>query len=102
MHLESDKRLNIQLGLDFSSMPTGEARQARREDIESLSAVNETERPADTSRVMEEVCELTNLETAAEESVMQVVRSYFRPEFLNRIDEIILFHRLRREDMARI
>ena len=33
---------------------------------------------------------------------MQVVRSYFRPEFLNRIDEIILFHRLRREDMARI
>jgi len=28
---------------------------------------------------------------------MQVVRSRFRPEFLNRIDEIILFHRLRRE-----
>jgi hypothetical protein len=26
-----DKRLKIQLGLDFSSMPTGEARQARRE-----------------------------------------------------------------------
>jgi RNA-directed DNA polymerase len=38
MNLECDQRLNIQLGLDFSSMPTGEARQARREDIESLSA----------------------------------------------------------------
>ena len=33
---------------------------------------------------------------------MQVVRAHFRPEFLNRIDEIILFHRLRREDMAAI
>jgi ATP-dependent Clp protease ATP-binding subunit ClpB len=34
--------------------------------------------------------------------VMQVVRAHFRPEFLNRIDEIILFHRLRREDMGAI
>jgi hypothetical protein len=40
MNLESDKRL-IQLRLDFSSVPTGEARQARREDIESLSVVSE-------------------------------------------------------------
>ena len=38
MNLESDKRLNIQLRLDFSSASTGEARQAGREDIESLSA----------------------------------------------------------------
>jgi RNA-directed DNA polymerase len=64
MNLESDKRLNIQLRLDFSSMPTGEARQARREDIESLSAVNESERPANTSRIMEEVCERANLKEA--------------------------------------
>ena len=33
---------------------------------------------------------------------MDVVRGHFRPEFLNRVDEIILFHRLRREDMAAI
>ena len=33
---------------------------------------------------------------------MQVVRAKFRPEFLNRVDEIILFHRLRREDMGAI
>src|SRR5450631_3092748 len=64
MNLESDKRLNIQLRLDFSSMPTGEARQARREDIESLSAGNESERPANTSRIMEEVCERANLKEA--------------------------------------
>src|ERR1700674_3799002 len=64
MNLESDKRLNIQLRLDFSSAPTGEARQAGREDIESLSVANEPERPADTRRIMEEVCERRNLKEA--------------------------------------
>src|SRR6201987_3361158 len=64
MNLESDKRLNIQLRLDFSSAETGEAREAGREDIESLSVVNESERPANTSRVMEEVCERANLKEA--------------------------------------
>src|SRR6266849_505875 len=49
MNLESDKRLNIQLRLDFSSAPTGEARQALREDVESLPVVHEPERPANTS-----------------------------------------------------
>jgi ATP-dependent Clp protease ATP-binding subunit ClpB len=39
---------------------------------------------------------------AVHDEVMQVVRSHFRPEFLNRVDEIILFHRLRREDMSAI
>jgi ATP-dependent Clp protease ATP-binding subunit ClpB len=34
--------------------------------------------------------------------VMAAVRAHFRPEFLNRLDEIILFHRLRRTDMSRI
>src|SRR5882672_6891221 len=64
MNLESDKRLNIQLKLDFSSTPTGEARQARREDIESLSVAGELERAANTSRIMEEICERANWKEA--------------------------------------
>ena len=36
------------------------------------------------------------------DEVMGVVRHAFRPEFLNRIDDIILFHRLRRSDMGAI
>ncbi|HUZ91460.1 MAG TPA: ATP-dependent chaperone ClpB, partial [Methylocella sp.] len=40
--------------------------------------------------------------SAVQAEVMQVVRGHFRPEFLNRVDEIILFHRLRREDMGAI
>jgi RNA-directed DNA polymerase len=64
MNLESDKRLKFQLRLDFSSAPTGEARQAGREDIESLSVANEPERPANISRIMEEICERANLKEA--------------------------------------
>jgi ATP-dependent Clp protease ATP-binding subunit ClpB len=36
------------------------------------------------------------------EQVMSVVRASFRPEFLNRVDEIILFHRLKRNEMGAI
>src|ERR1700730_1931640 len=39
---------------------------------------------------------------AAREEVMEVVRRSFRPEFLNRLDEIILFNRLGRNEMKRI
>ncbi|UCI08902.1 ATP-dependent chaperone ClpB [Mesorhizobium sp. B1-1-8] len=39
---------------------------------------------------------------AVRDEVMSVVRASFRPEFLNRVDEVILFHRLRRQDMDRI
>ncbi len=36
---------------------------------------------------------------AVREEVMELVRRSFRPEFLNRLDEILLFHRLTREQM---
>jgi ATP-dependent Clp protease ATP-binding subunit ClpB len=39
---------------------------------------------------------------AVREQVMGMVRAHFRPEFLNRVDEIILFHRLQRSEMGRI
>jgi ATP-dependent Clp protease ATP-binding subunit ClpB len=50
---------------------------------------------------------LANLEEGqdvetVEPQVMEVVRGHFRPEFLNRLDEIILFHRLGVEHMAPI
>ena len=38
--------------------------------------------------------------SAVRESVMEMVRANFRPEFLNRLDEIILFHRLDRAHMG--
>jgi ATP-dependent Clp protease ATP-binding subunit ClpB len=39
---------------------------------------------------------------AVRDQVMAIVRASFRPEFLNRVDEIILFHRLQRSEMSRI
>jgi ATP-dependent Clp protease ATP-binding subunit ClpB len=38
----------------------------------------------------------------AYKEVMQIVRTHFRPEFLNRLDETVLFRRLQRADMAAI
>ena len=38
----------------------------------------------------------------AKEQVMGAVRNHFRPEFLNRLDEIVIFDRLAREDMTGI
>ncbi len=49
---------------------------------------------------------LANMEgedvSAVEPQVMEIVRAHFRPEFLNRLDEIILFHRLGMAQMAPI
>jgi ATP-dependent Clp protease ATP-binding subunit ClpB len=39
---------------------------------------------------------------AAEPKVMEALRQHFRPEFLNRIDDIIVFHKLDRGDLIRI
>jgi len=40
--------------------------------------------------------------SSVEPQVMDIVRAHFRPEFLNRLDEIILFHRLGQSEMAPI
>ena len=40
--------------------------------------------------------------TAAKGEVMEVVRSHLAPEFINRIDDIVLFNRLSRANMTDI
>ena len=50
--------------LDFSNAPTGEARKAGREETESTGVTKGHERPANTNRLMEEVCERENLKEA--------------------------------------
>ncbi|MCM8830455.1 MAG: AAA family ATPase, partial [Candidatus Omnitrophica bacterium] len=41
-------------------------------------------------------------EEAMRERVMDVVKSSFRPEFLNRVDEVIIFRKLKKEDLLKI
>jgi ATP-dependent Clp protease ATP-binding subunit ClpB len=55
-----------------------------------------------TSNLGTEFLGLEGDQTQARSQVMQAVRSHFRPEFLNRLDEIILFHRLTRANMDKI
>ena len=64
MSLKDDEQQNIQIELDFSSVLTGEAREAGREGTESSRATNGPENPASTNRLMEEVCERENLKAA--------------------------------------
>jgi ATP-dependent Clp protease ATP-binding subunit ClpB len=53
------------------------------------------------SQAIAELPESADIE-AARPAVMRAVRERFRPEFLNRLDEVVLFRRLAREDMASI
>jgi RNA-directed DNA polymerase len=57
-------RQNIQIELDFSSVPAGEACEAGREETESRPTVSDPKSPANTNRWMEEVCERENLKEA--------------------------------------
>ena len=41
-------------------------------------------------------------EEAMREKVMDVLKSTFRPEFLNRVDEVIIFRKLKKEDLLKI
>ena len=67
MSLKDDKQQNIQIEMDFSGMPPGEARQAEREETESSRAASGPENPANTNRLMEEVCERENLKAALQQ-----------------------------------
>jgi RNA-directed DNA polymerase len=64
MSLKSETQQNIQTELNFSSTSASEAREAGREETESLSTTQDPESPARTSRLMEEVCERVNLKEA--------------------------------------
>lgn len=64
MDLSSDKRQNTQQAVGSSSIGPGEARDRRRRETESLPAMHEHESPANTDRIMEEVCEWENLKDA--------------------------------------
>jgi RNA-directed DNA polymerase len=60
----NNMRQNIQSNLDFSSLPTGEARMAGREGSDSLRTMSAPEGPATTERTMEKIVGRENLKEA--------------------------------------
>ena len=55
-----------------------------------------------SAQLLEGIDEDGNISPVAEEGVMQVVRGHFRPEFLNRLDEIIMFKPLTKNNIGNI
>jgi len=49
-----------------------------------------------------EIQEVSDDETQVREAVTEVLHEHFKPEFLNRIDDIVIFHRLSRDQIAKI
>jgi ATP-dependent Clp protease ATP-binding subunit ClpB len=52
--------------------------------------------------IAEQAAEGAGVDSDAERLVMEALRAHFKPEFLNRIDEILFFHALRREHLRQI
>jgi ATP-dependent Clp protease ATP-binding subunit ClpB len=55
-----------------------------------------------TSNLGSEMIDPDLPDEAVQERVMKAVRAHFRPEFINRVDDIVVFHRLTREHLAQI
>ncbi|HME90382.1 MAG TPA: AAA family ATPase, partial [Myxococcaceae bacterium] len=52
--------------------------------------------------IQEAMASRQRLDDPTKQEVMEQLRQQFRPEFLNRVDEIVIFEPLRREDIGRI
>ncbi|MEZ4613011.1 MAG: AAA family ATPase [Caldilineaceae bacterium] len=48
------------------------------------------------------ILDVAGLDEEVEQRVREALRQHFRPEFLNRVDEIVIFHALRKEQLAAI
>ena len=55
-----------------------------------------------SAQLLDGIDEEGNISPLAEEAVMNVVRGHFRPEFLNRLDEIIMFKPLTKDNIGNI
>lgn len=64
MDLRSDKRQKTQGERDSLTTERGEAQRPQQREFESFPATNESERPTDTERMMEEICEWENVKEA--------------------------------------
>ena len=64
MDLRSDKRPKTQRERDSVSADGGEAQRPQQREFESLPAMHEDERPTDTERMMEAICEWENVKEA--------------------------------------
>jgi ATP-dependent Clp protease ATP-binding subunit ClpB len=72
------------------------------EDWEIEAAVREILRRGPAGLAMEEVGKAAGMPVQLRDALASAAGSLFRPELLNRIDEVVVFHQLKREQLGRI
>ncbi len=72
------------------------------EDWEVEAAVREIVRRGPAAMAMEEVGKAAGVPTKLRDALAEAAGNFFRPELLNRIDEVVVFHQLKREEIGRI
>jgi len=48
------------------------------------------------------ILDVAEVDEEVERRVLEILHKHFRPEFLNRVDEVVVFHALKKEDLKRI
>ncbi|NUQ67929.1 MAG: AAA family ATPase [Phycisphaerales bacterium] len=72
------------------------------EDWEIEAAVREILRRGPAGMAVEQVGKAAGIPTQMRDALSQAAGAFFRPELLNRIDEVVVFHQLKRESLSRI
>ncbi len=72
------------------------------EDWEIEAAVREILRRGPAGLAMDDVGKAAGMPTALRDAIANAAGTIFRPELLNRIDEIVVFHQLKRDEIAKI
>ena len=93
---------------NFGSQMIQELTAGGAEDWEIDAAVRDLLRRGPMGAAMEEVGKATGMPVKVREAIVKAQQmmaggaGFMRPELLNRIDEVVVFHQLRREDLGRI
>ena len=90
--------LTSNLGSQFLAAAGEKTLDEEKSSKQNTLLVKGGEQTNDTQEEKEEV----GVDKAVRDQVMTVVRAHFKPEFLARFDDILLFRRLRRPDMDRV
>ncbi|MFN0133350.1 MAG: AAA family ATPase, partial [Phycisphaerales bacterium] len=96
------KNTIIVMTSNIGSQQIQELAEHGAEDWEIEAAVREILRRGPAGVAMEEMGKAAGVPTKVRDAMASAAGAFFRPELLNRIDEVVVFHQLKRESLGRI
>jgi ATP-dependent Clp protease ATP-binding subunit ClpB len=96
------KNTIIVMTSNIGSAQIQEMTQRGAEDYEIEAAVREILRRGPAGLAMEQAGKAAGVPVELRDAMAAAAGPFFRPELLNRIDEVVIFHQLRREDLGKI